>query len=300
MIIEDYFEKELNKLSKEEKDELLKLQKSSKNTPEEGANAFYQGTRVYSMFINKSILPILNAQLKLNDREKILRGLFIRVVLKLEALMTLQSPKYFEAVASTLRTIFEIMVDVILISDNTIPNGVEKYYKFVDAQKYEYARKYIDNCDYSKMNEMEKGFYDSSKKHVSDMDAKINFPVFYQTHWGQDEKPPTWTGKDIFKNAEDAGCSILYRYIYARICWDTHSGITNILGLEKDYFPSAFALHHGYIHKFTTEIIKRVAREFHLYKVAPGLNKALKTIDDHVGYVLLKGHIDKIIAKRKK
>lgn len=299
MTIEEHFEKELKELSLEEKKELLKMQTADMANAEESANAFFQTSKIYSSFIQKAIMPVLNTQFDLKDREKLLFGLFIRTFQRLDAITHLDSPKYFETIASTLRTIFEIMVDIALISDNKISDGVKKYYKYVESQRYEYARKYVENVDCSKLNEMEKSFYTSADKYIKEILDKIDVVSIYNTYWGQDKPPKTWTGKDIFSNADLAGYDKEYRFIYARICWDTHSGVTNILGMNKDYFPSTFAINHMFIHKFIANIIRIIAKEFHLYKVAPGLNKSLQTIENHTGAVLVQKQIDKIKSKRK-
>ncbi|MFA5103987.1 MAG: DUF5677 domain-containing protein [Candidatus Margulisiibacteriota bacterium] len=284
-------EREINQLSKEN---LALLKTMKPGTTRIGADAFYTCTKEYFVFIRKYIIPILMSQLKLKDKEKILLGLYLRMVSRLDAVIELNNIKYYETIASNCRTIFEILVDSKLLWLNMINDDTNKYFQYVDAKKYEYAKKYINGVDPKTATIINEDFISEAKKYVANKNESADYKILYKRLWGMASLPDTWTGKKIFGNADLVGMAEDYRYLYARLCWDTHSGLTGVLAFDKNYYIASFGISHLYIEKYISLITDIIIECFHLSSVIPKLKILLQELSQIPGAVILKSQLDQL------
>ncbi len=264
-IIGSFSEQEINKLH------------SFSSTADERAKGFYAGSKEYCDYITNNIIGILKGIIKPNKRETLLIGLFGRFYGRLRDAVQLNNWIYFESTASATRTMFEILVDMILISKDTSSVSIDKYFEYIDLKKYDYMKKYYEYIDAKKCSKNE--FYYSAKEYVDNINKSKDVASTIKQVWRAEKLPKTWTGNDLATNAENAELSEIYRYLYARLCWQTHSGLTHVLGFKQDYFINTYGEAHLNIQAFTMRMLRIFIGEFKLDKAMPNLMKSIETVE---------------------
>ncbi len=68
-------------------------------------------------FVQKEIIPVLNGQFKLSDKESCVMGTFFRMHALASSLTRLNNKLDFNAIAIIARTLFEVLIDLKLLID---------------------------------------------------------------------------------------------------------------------------------------------------------------------------------------
>jgi len=92
-------------------------------------------------FDSTKIRSVVQGQLNLSENEKCVFALYLRVAGNISSVIKLSDGKAFQAVIALSRMILELAVDVKLIADGSIENGVEKALGFHDIQRLRAAHR---------------------------------------------------------------------------------------------------------------------------------------------------------------
>lgn len=108
-------------------------------------NAIVSGLKEVVLIGQKRIIPVLNTLVKPSAQEKAIRGTFFRINVLCSSQTRLNNSKDFNAVANNCRTLFELLLDLKLLSDvNSTNKDVEKFHTFPKVSRIRSAQKLAD------------------------------------------------------------------------------------------------------------------------------------------------------------
>ena len=233
--------------------------------------ALFQGTDDIRHFIVSVMEPILLGQLNLTDRQLAIVGSYYRIVGWLKVLRELNSPAHYQAVSSSARSIFELMLDIKLIHSDTSDNLVKKFHAFPEIEKYRAAKNLVSYCEKTNNNKIQ---YSNQKKFIDGDEKSIAIESLVIKLWGTNSKgkpnwPKHWSGKNIYERANDLGPDVkdLYMEFYPFLSWHIHSGSTGYAGMPKETLEAAFGLMHGMIQKVVIDTTEICAKEMKIDKI---------------------------------
>lgn len=284
-------------MNKETIEELKKIELTQLQQIE----AFYKGTDAIAHFAQEVMIPILLGQLSLNEKETAIVGTYYRMYAWMQSLVAMNRPIHFQGVASATRSLFELLLDIKLLSSDTKGDLVEKFHAFPEVEKFRIANKmikfYNQNHDKTKLNiTYQKQFVDAKTQ---------NMDQFIIDHWGRTNKekpnyPKHWSGKII---AEDRAKSLGLKYheqyidIYPELSWHIHSGSTGYVGLDEEALQSVFGTSHSIAQQVFLEATIICGQELHITDALDWFYKSIDELRLVPGKVLVEDQI-KILQQR--
>jgi hypothetical protein len=169
--------------------------------------SFYKGTNSIQYFAESVMIPLLNGQQKLNDKENALVGTYYRMYAWLRSLLALNGPVHFQGAASAARSLFELLLDIKLLQTDQTGDLVGRFDAFPEVEKYRSAQKLVSYSDAHPTTTLDcsrqRSFVDGPSKYSS-IEATI------VKHWGRTKNgkpnwPDHWSGKNVFDRAHDLG-----------------------------------------------------------------------------------------------
>jgi hypothetical protein len=96
-------------------------------------------------FVQKQIIPVLNGQLNLSQKEEAILGIFYRMHALTSSLSRLDNKLDFNAVATISRTVFELLLDIkILTLPSLTPTELDKFQSFAKIERFRKASKLLE------------------------------------------------------------------------------------------------------------------------------------------------------------
>lgn len=230
-------------------DELEKYDFSSLSLTNK-VNAFFKGNEVIADFAKKVIISVLKGQLSLNDKEKAIVGTYYRMYAWMCSLITMNNLLHFQGAAVAARSLFELLIDLKIISDDETGEMVEKFHAFSEVERFHVAEKAVN-------------FFNTNKKNVNinvthqqllvnKLGRKQYIEQLVIKYWGLTKKgkpnyPDHWTGRDIRRRAHNLGLHYeeIYIELYPILSWYTHSGSAGYAGLDSKALEACFGLCHS-------------------------------------------------------
>ncbi len=207
---------------------------------------FHEGLESLWQFVSDTIVPRFKSLQNLGDKNQFLKDIYDRIYLWVKSLLVLDSKEHFQAIASGLRSIFELYIDLHLLATDKIPDGVRKYKKFPKVKKftiavtsYELAKKYRISCDSRKKLAQDTARRNEAEQLVASLWHKPK-PENIKT-W-----PLHWSGESFRKRVLLLGSSFVEMYMDISDIGNmyVHSDPTGYAGMSPD-FPHQLAF-HGY------------------------------------------------------
>ena len=264
------------------KDDLSKIPMDS------SLKAFYSGCERCADFSQKVIIPALNGVLKLSKKEEILIGIYRSMHCWMKAVALLNHPVYFQTVATAARSIFELVLDIKLITDDTIENGLKKFKEFPKIERYriirEFAEFQINNPDI-KSNVSSKRMEiasDKNKEKEIDVLAKL---------WGKNRKNIRhWSDLGIKKRAEKASVEYerFYYESFALLSLYVHSGLAGTINMSEEGLKAVYGNSTRIIHDMFLTAVSIIAKEFKFDKAIPKFEEWMRKLDSVPGEVILR------------
>jgi hypothetical protein len=162
--------------------------------------------------------------------------------------------EHCHALAGCLRAVYEIFLDINLLSKDIINNGVERFFSFEETHRFRMAKNSLQlhkEFNHLTQNQIE------SMKPVLHCGERVNHIIQL---WGKPKKgkpkPPShWTGKPVIERAKDLGREFvrIYQHIYHYCNWSIHSGYSEFLVADRDR-ALLFATH---VYNMANEILLR-------------------------------------------
>lgn len=267
-----------------------------------GVEALYKGTDAILQFAEKTIIPVLSNQIKLNNKEKAITGTYYRMYSWIKSAVVMNRRIDFQGAASAARSLFELFLDMKILAADETGEMVEKFHVFPKIEKFRVAKNLTDFCDKNKGKI--KQDYSRQRNYMNKLQT-VN-PIIIK-HWGdkKDKKgnlirPKHWTGKDVKKRAKDLGFEYekLYMEIYPLLSWYIHSGSTGYGGVNEEGLEACFGYSHHIIQKVFLEATVTCAKAMKIIEAVEGFYDKIDKLQLVPGAVLVKDKI-KLLKERK-
>lgn len=250
--------------------------------------AFYQGIVISIDFSDKVIIRVMDGIINPPLRDRVLMEIYKALHLWGKTAKTLEHPRHFQAMASIARSMFELVLDLKLITTNKIDRAIEKYEAHAEVARFKVASSF--KCFKEEHPEARTAAGKHKIALASDPAKQSRVSELSQL-WGG-KIPDHWSGWGIFKRAEEAGLDYeaFYHESYRMLCWYVHAGLTgtrkmSLAGLQTVYGNSTRLICDIFI-----EAILIVSRELSIDLAVPEFNKLVKQIHGEPGRVLLEAH----------
>ena len=199
----------------------------------------YAVVKSLSQFDQSEVRGILTSLIGDKTAEEICHlSCYFRAVANIESLLTLENVRDFQATAMLARSLFEIAVDLRLLT--LFPDGAEKMIVFADVEKLRSARKVARFESEHPGSVPEVQLYrDAILAHADEIEAhaKRLWPethIHKIRHWAQiDMDQRTQRLKSPFDQ--------FYAVRYPQLSWFVHSGLTGVV----NFHPKAYSLISG-------------------------------------------------------
>jgi len=203
------------------------------------------------------------------DRENYFMLNYNRGVLSVELLLTLKYFKDFQVVAMIARSLFEIAVEMWMISKDK--DAAEKITAFTEYEKLRSARKIVKFG----VNDPNKAFLMSVYiQYIAQNEARIDAERV--RIWNKD-RVSHWTLKDM-----SARCSLissefdeLYSVYYAQLSWYIHSGVVGVANVDMDTLSHLSGIAFQIVVKCYSLILEAIINCFQMYHADDKLKKKI-------------------------
>lgn len=248
-------------------------------------NAVYQGIPGVNRYLRERAMPILDGLINPPECDIRLMALYQRVFLWMQSLEKLSSPQDFQGIVTCNRALFELTIDMILLSAGGLIYTPERMYWWEQSAKLKAAEALV------------RYYTDAGQAVPHTYDAQVDFIQRKKTIveqqrtslWNRTKHPQRWTGQsdmsvdakeaDKFRSneiAEDLDSSLLefYETQMRRMHMTVHgSGLANERYLSREGFYVMCGL--GY--KWSTDLAlfctKLIMRDFGFSTYLPALNE---------------------------
>lgn len=270
--------------------------------PAEMAKAFYQGTVALGKYVHEKIRPILDATLKLSDREVAMVGTFRRMAVWVDSLVRLgHDAIQFQATAAACRGLFELLMDLKFLDADTTSKSTERFHAYTDVDRYWVADKFVEyKTAHPKANLFSIRAY---KERVDKVGEKARVEALIVANWGKTAKgkiefPDHWTNMNARERADSLGEEFgeTYRFLYPMTSWNIHAGFSGQEGLGVGTYSLYVAQFNAFSQDFFMEGLKVTARVLKLDAAISELGKQLNELGQVRGLALLKALGDRIDA----
>lgn len=275
---------------------------SQDSTSYERIQAYRNSLEYKIRFIKQNIISNIN---KLYNKQKIHRAIFgiiLRIYCHLISLQKLDKSIDFQCYAFITRSIYELYIDILLLSKNVINNSEEKFYKFHEIQRFNVSTK-ISNT--REKIDIKENFIttpiNSNQYNKEDIDKIIT------QLWGLDKnkKPKKidhWSGLDLFSRVKKLkefpelynGMLHFHSEIIYYSCMYIHSDPTGIINQKEEFFDILCQKFLIEIHEMVVSFLKYAGNYYHLDKVISDYHKIVEDIESSPILYLYDIKIEKI------
>jgi hypothetical protein len=266
-------------------------------TPRLLASATFEGVRAalcYWMFHLKAVMQGL---LNRKPREQAVLDLFYRAIGYVASIRRLDAPIHVQAIASSARSLFELGLDLALLSQDQTDDTLGRIAAFTRVERYRVAKKivefYADRPAPSDLDLTQKQAW------VADVVETAAVGALVQQYWGRNRKrrlnwPKHWSAfPEIRGRAQHVGGPWEDRYVqhYYMLSWHMHPGLTGVADLPKE----AFDIFASQAHQLSTDVIldcyRIVGSELRLASSIPKWTEHLNFLEHVVGMALVDGRL---------
>ncbi|HEX9222091.1 MAG TPA: DUF5677 domain-containing protein [Candidatus Acidoferrales bacterium] len=211
-------------------------------------------------------------------RESCFLATYYRTAGIVDSLLRLDNATHFQAGAMLARSLFELAVDIKLV--DKIPKGWMKMVFFVEVEKLRCARQMI-------------AFAKANPDRATDVLSQTEFVAKNEMRIEQNRRtlwPPKspnskslpdlkhWSELTLAKRTELLGepFDATYKFQYPRVSWYVHSGLTGVVNLPAEFFPTVHG--HALAMAFTcySQILESVIHEMKIDIAHDKIHKALR------------------------
>jgi len=212
------------------------------------------------------------------DIDNVLRAGFLRTLAHLRSVYKMNEPADFQSICGISRSLFEIVVDFVLITRSSQDFPVTQLLSWEDSARLKHAETMKAYYDANPLKKNDRHWLEYPKASKELCEFIINKGPVINANRRIPGKPDSrWTGCDLRQAAEKADKVSNYEleqyYIlrHSPLCWDIHgSGLVGVKHISEETFPavSAFAFHD--CAELTMMIAELIMAE---YKITDALEK---------------------------
>ena len=246
-------------------------------------HALRNGTQALSEFGHTVMEPVFRSQLSLTDRETAIGMTFYRLLAAVRTLSDLRQPYQFQAISGETRLIFELCVDIHLLTRRKIANDVEKFHGFTRAARFSAAYKTVEF--YKSHPDLEdEGDAEERRKLVETPGKKDEIEALCKGLWGTHKAPEHWSGLRWSAQLELLDPAVHEWYIQwsGLHAWLIHGGGAGVGGLSPRSFRSIEVLCREKVKALVPETYRLVAVEMHMHKALPNFFDELDRVKHRV------------------
>jgi Family of unknown function (DUF5677) len=253
--------------------------------------AFYKGTDAIKQFAEKCMIPVLQGQLNLDEHERAVTGTYYRMYLSILSLVALNRPCYFQTAASESRRLFELLLDLKLLSGDLDGKLTTKFHAFIEVDRFRVAKQVVEYNDLHEKSKID----DTHHRSLFNAEGKkesINQLIVHNwgtTKAGKPNKPEHWSGLKVKERAKQLGSVYEELYIesYPLMSWSVHAGSGNYAGLDKDSLESMLGLSHRISQNCFLEATILAAKVMKIEQVVEGFKDILEDLRLTPGKVIV-------------
>ena len=273
--------------------------------------AFYKGTCALESYISTVVINILNNQIKLSKKEKAVIETYYRMYSWLQTVISLNSLKHFQGVASSCRSIYELLLDENLLIYDLIENGLEKHLAFTKIERYRVAKQIVDYKSKYPESEIED---ERQIELISIPGKQLEIENLIVKYWGMDKnsKPKKishWSEMNVryraekIDRAQNNGCfkyEELYVSSYPMLSWYIHSGSAGIENLKTESFETIIGNSHSIIQNCFLEATRIIGIFMHINQAMENFFRVIDMLKLEPGKFLIDEQIRLLKEAEKK
>jgi hypothetical protein len=231
-----------------------------------GVEQFYGVLRNLNELEQREIRKIVMAVLNPSLRERYLTLNYHRAAINVELLLTLRDTKQFQAIALLARSVFELAVEVKLISQNS--DAGEKIDALTRIEKLKYSKRIVvfkkSHPDAMVATKSHEAFIAANERPIMAEQAAIWPGVKNVTHWMNRKLP---------RRVELLGDPFhkMYEIHYAPLSWYSHAGVVGVNDPSTDLFAFFAGIACTIAGDSYIELLKVIVSEFKLGRADPKL-----------------------------
>jgi len=224
------------------------------NLSEKFSEVMFQRTQNCFEYSQKKMIPLLKQIINPTNKEKAIIGIFFRIQAWMATLNSMNKTVHFQGVASAARSLFELLLDILIIKKDSTGIEAEKYLFFPEIEKFKVAKRIVEFVDNNASSQINVDIY---RKYINDKQKTKNIYQNLRNLWsikqskGIKSFPNHWSGKNLRQRARDIGPEYeeIYLDTYPKLSWSVHAGATVYLNLEDRHFVEFFGICHDMIQK---------------------------------------------------
>jgi len=211
-------------------------------TPRMFANATFEGVRAALVFRESYMKPVMQGILDPTPRERAIIDLHYRTLPFMASLCRLANPVYFQTLASSARSLFEVGLDLALLDRDATQESADRLAGFTRVERYRVATKLVDfYANRPVPQDLELG---PQRALCSDAAQRAEVDQLREQHWGRNSHgdliwPKHWSPfSDARGRAQQVGGSWEERYVryYYQLSWHVHAGMVGAADLPQETF----------------------------------------------------------------
>jgi Family of unknown function (DUF5677) len=242
--------------------------------PAQAANIerFFTAVKSVNELDKLEIRNVIAGILMPNDRDACFTLNYHRAAINIDQLLRLTDTKQFQTIAMLTRSIFEIAIEVRLIS--VIPDSVKKIHLYTELEKLRSAKKI-------------------TAFKTAHPDAKVASPEIYEDFirnneqrliqerdqlWpGASTRVEHWSRLSIADRAKKLGKPFdrIYELQYPQLSWYVHSGITGVANLQASTFALLAGISFTIALESYVQILEALINEYKIYHADDRLKRKL-------------------------
>ncbi len=228
------------------------------------------GTGSLGKFADEIMKPILDGLIGWTDRDKAIGMTFYRLLAGLKTCNKLTDPFDFQTTAGTTRTIFELCVDLILLTDNLIVDGVDKFHAFTRAARFSAA--YLSVQFYEAHPELKDDDTAAERyRLVQTPGLQTEIESLCKRLWNKHKAPEHWSGLRWSEQVELLPVDFQERFQrwHQMLAWQIHGGGAGVGGLSPRAFLAVETACREFIKAVVPVAFKKVSVELHMHQAKP-------------------------------
>lgn len=264
---------------------------------EELISAYHQGIKEAVDFVQTEVIPVLNGQLNLNKWESAIVGTFYRIHSLASSLTHLNKPFDFNSVAIICRSIYELLLDLkILTAEDFKEDDLKRFHAFPRIKRFHAAHKLVEfqniNPDVKKYS-----FFEGEIREKFVKDPGRQESIFAQVCelWGerangQPNWPNHWYGVDIRQRAAKFGKIYEQEYleIYSVLSWYTHSGSISYADFSPKTLEGIYGIALDISRKMYVESLIICAKTFSLFDAIGSFAQVVEFLKNAPSEILIQ------------
>ena len=272
-------------------------------TTHELISSYHDGLKEAVGFVQSRVIGILDGQINLSQQEEAVLGIFLRIHALACSLVRLNQKIDFNAVAVIARTLFELLLDIKLLSSPNIKQKeLDRFFAFSEIDRFRKARRIVD-LQNKHPELVNNSLLDSTKRKefVEKTGVKDAIELKVDDLWGRNKKeklnwPNHWSGSTIKKRAEINGPLYEQEYleVYSLLSSYAHGGSSAYSGLSQKALESVYGISLEYARKMYIESLLICSDFFNLKDGIVSFSQVITFLKNAPKEILTKYYLKKI------